>query len=556
MSEGLPAEDRPPGAAADAAGASTARASWAARHGGARRRIDLEPTGVIEAPPPPADGPKPARSLFGQIMIWVLMPLLLLWPLGVALTYPIAQAIGSGPFDRSLEVATEALAEQVRRVGTNPVALAELGRRLVRSDAESPQIFQVRQADGDNLAGDPSLPMPRVNDDPSEAEPGRIYLQDLRFFDDDWRVAYTWVELPRGLSAPGTRSNAADTPEAAANDAANPAYVLVQVAESSVKRRALAREILQGVSIPQLVMLPIAVLLIWLGLARGIQPLDVISDKLRDRGAANLTPIDLREAPTELAPLVAAFNNVLVRLDENIANQRRFVADAAHQLKTPLAGLRMQAELAMRESSREELERSLKQIARGSQQASRLATQLLSLARAENQAATHEPLEPVDLVALASEVTADWVPEALQRGHDLGFETSDEDVRVLAAPTMLRELLKNLIDNALRYTPVAPGRPGHITVRVWHQPVPMLEVEDSGPGIPESERERVLEPFYRILGGNTDGSGLGLAIVREIVRQHGADLRLMDPAHGGSGLVVRIIFTVGASNEPIPVVEA
>jgi two-component system sensor histidine kinase TctE len=540
MSEGHPAAE---GAASNSPDPAQHAARRRARTAAAAHPA-LAPSGVIDAPPPNL-GPKPARSLFGQIMAWVLMPLLLLWPLGVALTYPIAQAIGSGPFDRSLEVATEALADQVRRVGTNPVALADLGRRLVRSDVESPQIFQVRTADGENLAGDPSLPMPRVNADPTEAEPGRVYLQDLRFFDDDWRVAYTWVELPP--------KQGAVTPETSAI----PAFVLVQVAESSAKRRALAREILQGVSIPQLVMLPIAVLLIWLGLARGIQPLDVISDKLRNRGAENFTPIDLREAPTELAPLVAAFNNVLVRLDENIANQRRFVADAAHQLKTPLAGLRMQAELALRESSREELERSLKQIARGSQQASRLATQLLSLARAENQSATQEPLEPVDLVALASEVTAEWVPEALQRGHDLGFETSSTDVRVRAAPTMLRELLKNLIDNALRYTPTGPGKPpGHITVRVWHLPVPMLEVEDSGPGIPEPERERVLEPFYRILGGNTDGSGLGLSIVREIARQHDAELQLLSPSTGASGLIVRIIFITGASTEPIPHVEA
>ncbi|MGL4573575.1 MAG: sensor histidine kinase [Burkholderiaceae bacterium] len=199
--------------------------------------------------------------------------------------------------------------------------------------------------------------------------------------------------------------------------------------------------------------------------------------------------------------------------------------------------MRMQAELALRESSRDEIERSLQQIARGSQQATRLANQLMSLARAENHALITRPLAAVDLVAITRQMTEDWVPAALAAGHDLGFEAFAETLPCKGNATLLGEMLKNLLDNAIRYTPSS----GRITVRVFGGEPISLEVEDTGPGVAPAQRERVFEPFYRAPEAGSEGTGLGLAIVREIARQHGASVTLhaADP----HGLIVRVVFT-------------
>jgi two-component system sensor histidine kinase TctE len=208
--------------------------------------------------------------------------------------------------------------------------------------------------------------------------------------------------------------------------------------------------------------------------------------------------------------------------------QKRFIADAAHQMKTPLAGMRTQSELALRENDPDEVRRSLEQLARSSQTATRLVNQLLALARAENRAPDSKPFTPLELCELARAVVQDWVQASFAHEIDLGFEQQPgHTIMVNGNPVMLRELLGNLIDNALRYTPLG----GSVTVRVGIDAVEkraVLEVEDTGPGIPQSERRHVFERFYRILGSNVDGSGLGLSIVREIAQQHDAEVQILD----------------------------
>jgi two-component system sensor histidine kinase TctE len=197
--------------------------------------------------------------------------------------------------------------------------------------------------------------------------------------------------------------------------------------------------------------------------------------------------------------------------------QQRFLADAAHQMKTPLAGLRTQAELALRETDPQQLKRSLRQIATSTERATHLINQLLALARAEHQATDPARFEVVELNALARSVVQESVPDAISRRVDLGFEPAEQPVRIVGVPLLLRELMLNLVDNGLRYTPEG----GSVTLRVRHAgDAAFIDVEDTGPGIPEAERSRVFDRFYRILGTNVDGSGLGLAIVREIVERH------------------------------------
>jgi two-component system sensor histidine kinase TctE len=354
------------------------------------------------------------------------------------------------------------------------------------------------------------------------------------------RVAYLWV--------PGAGKQG-DAPS------------LVQVAETLGKRSRLATEIIKGVIIPQFVILPVAVLLVWLALARGIKPLNELQQRIRRRRSEDLSPIDEQEAPEEVAPLVQAINDLLMRLDRSIGAQRHFLADAAHQLKTPLAGLRTQAELAQREIDAGQpdprsLKRSLQQIARSSQRAAHMVNQLLAMARAEDGESALRKQE-VRLARLAREVVRDFVPRAMDKHIDLGYEGPDGDdaaTHLTGQPLLIRELIRNLVDNALQYTPEG----GVVTVRVTPDPfgqVVVLQVEDSGPGIAESERDLVFRAFYRSLDADADGSGLGLAIVKEIATQHGAAVTLTDartrPPGGNAGpgalFTLRFPLTAGAA---------
>jgi two-component system sensor histidine kinase TctE len=293
----------------------------------------------------------------------------------------------------------------------------------------------------------------------------------------------------------------------------------------------MASNIVKGVLLPQFVLLPLAALLAWLALAQGLKPLKQLSARIRERDADDLSPIAERDTPEEILPLVRATNDLLARRDQAAQLQQQFLANAAHQLKTPLAGLRTQAELAGRAlrsgtASPQELAQSFAQIAAGSQRAAHMVNQLLALARAE--AGTPVAMEPIDLAELARDVTQDFVPQALERQIDFGFDGPETSrLRVSGQRWQLVELLRNLVDNALRYTP----RGGEVTVRVREDPygeVVVVQVEDSGPGIVPEARERIFQPFYRQLGTGVDGSGLGLTIAGQIAERHGSRIEVDD----------------------------
>ncbi|RYF41880.1 MAG: sensor histidine kinase [Comamonadaceae bacterium] len=454
------------------------------------------------------------RSLFGEILDWMLTPLLLLWPISLALTWLVAQSIAGKPFDRALEYNVQALSQlvtvQSQRVVFN---LPQPAREMLRADDSDHVYYQVLGARAEVLSGERDFPLPPEDERPAI---GEVRLRDDEMRGLDVRVAYTWVKL----ELPG----------------AQPA--LVQVAETREKRSVLATEIIKGVMLPQFVILPLAVLLVWLALVRGIKPLSQLEERIRARKPDDLSPLDDRAVPLEVAPLVSSVNDLLRRLKDSIATQKRFLADAAHQLKTPLAGLRMQADLAQREGSNaDELKQSLKQIGRSSMRATHTVNQLLALARAESSGESLAR-QPCDLAQLTMEAMQDSVPRTMDRHIDLGYDGAApgaDGVVLDGNPTLLKEMVRNLLDNAVSYTPSSAEHPGVITARVLADPfghVLVLQVEDSGPGIPEAERELVFQPFYRALGTNVDGSGLGLPIVLEIARQHNAEIRIED-AHPG-----------------------
>ena len=481
------------------------------------------------------------RSLFGDILDWMLVPLLLLWPLSVLVIWLVAQGIANRPFDRELGELARTLSRRVTVVAVAAprqgsevrVGLSDASAAILRSDPSDTVFFQVLGARGEWVAGDRNLPVPDESAGPSG---------ELRFRDDEVdgqpvRVAYLWLPGAGGsgqLAAP-----------------------LVQVAETLDKRAQLTTEIARGVMLSQFAILPLAVMLVWFALLRGFRPLNELQLRIRQRASDDLSPLDERLAPEEVSPLVGAINDLLARLDRSIAAQKHFLADAAHQLKTPLAGLRTQAELAQREvdagGDAKSIKRSLQQIARSSQRAAHMVNQLLSMARAEDSEQARRATG-FNLAALATETVHDFVPRAMEAGIDLGYEGPDRadagTLRLTGQPVLVRELIRNLVDNALQYTP----RGGAVTVRVLADPsgqVVVLQVEDNGPGIPEAERELVFQPFYRVLGTEVDGSGLGLAIVREIAERHAASVGI-EPTYlrrylPGARITVRFVRVPSAT---------
>jgi len=485
-----------------------------------RHLMPPSPSTVQRAARPPSNPlrrPDEQRSLFGEILDWMLAPLLVLWPMSVTLTFVVAQEIANPPYDRKLAEATSLLADHVVFAkGKVQLLLGIDVSEVLRPDSTVTTSYMVLGLRGELAEGDPDIPLPPEND--ASVGPPRLRFDEMR--GNEVRVAYTWARLP------------------------GQPPVLVQVAETLEARTQLANEIIKGVIVPQFVVLPLAVLLVWLALTRGLAPLTTLQARIRRRRPEDRSPIDARGAPEEIAPLVESFNDLLARLSASIEAQKRFMADAAHQMKTPLAGLRMQSELALRQTDPAELRRSLRQIAAATERATRLINQLLALARAEHRGAEAPVHELVDLAQLTRDVVRDWVPQAIERQIDLGVDVPDKTTEVFGAPLMLRELLGNLIDNALRYTPPA----GLVTARILRVDAEVvLEVEDTGRGIAESERSRVFDRFYRVLGTDVEGSGLGLAIVREIAEQHDAKLSIETPPRAVDpqlpGALVRVRFT-------------
>ena len=288
--------------------------------------------------------------------------------------------------------------------------------------------------------------------------------------------------------------------------------------------------------VPQGILVILAALAVWLGVGLGLRALTSVRTEIENRSHVDLSPIRETNTPYEVRPLVRAMNDLLSRLSAALAAQQRFIADAAHQLRTPVAALKTQAELAVRQVRDGEAQATLQQLHTAADHAARLVNQLLTLARAEPGSHRSVMREHVNLAALARETTGEWVPRSLNRRIDLGFDDTSTDATISADPFLVRELLNNLIDNAINYTPAG----GHITVRVTtDDDKPSLEVEDNGSGIPEDERVRVFERFYRSAGGSPEGCGLGLAIVREIAQGHGATASILSGAnHRGTRVVI------------------
>lgn len=310
---------------------------------------------------------------------------------------------------------------------------------------------------------------------------------------------------------------------------------LIHVAELTEVRDELAAGIIGNLLKPLLISLPLLALLLWIAVARGLRPLVKLTGEVEQREPDNLAPLDAGSAPREVAPLIDHLNRLFVRIDASMQKERRFTADAAHELRTPVAGIKAQAQVARAASNDAERTHALDNAILGCDRAAHLIEQLLTLARIDTLG--DEATRSCQLGAIAAEVIAAIAPTALNLGVRLELTRSDEAV-VRGDPLLLRILLRNLIDNAVRHT--APGTSVMVSVAI-QQGQTSLSVSDDGPGISEADLSRITERFYRPVGTSASGSGLGLSIVKRIAEIHSATLQIA-PQKAGNGLCVTVIF--------------
>jgi two-component system sensor histidine kinase TctE len=444
-----------------------------------------------------------ASSIRRRLLQFLISSLVVVIAGAAAVTYVVALQAANNAYDRSLLDSTLDIAQNVHLdAAGSHIDLPQKAIDAIVYDQVDRVIFQVRAPSGAVIGGALDLP-----------PPDGIGVGQNAFFDDVYHGEPIRVAAHKAAGG-----------------------VVVQVGETLHKRNLVVAEIVFAELVPTLLIALAAIALAWLGVARGLRPLEHLRSELVRRDAGDLRPLPAMAAPVEIAPVVSAFNRLLVQVRDATTMQQRFLANAAHQLRTPLAGLQMHLELLLRRELPSDLRSEVERMHGATVRASRLARQLLALAKAESAPDDRSTSELVDLRTVAGNAADQWAPRAHAVGIDLGFGLERAEIR--GDPLLLPELVDNLVDNALRYTPAG----GAVTVRTGCvDGTPYLSVEDTGAGIPASERANVMERFYRIPGTPGEGSGLGLAIVREVASRHRGVVEI-DAAPGSSGTRVRVMF--------------
>ncbi len=459
---------------------------------------------------------KRRATLRRQVLAWVSIPLGILWIISAYIDYDIAKRYVNVAYDRALLESALDIGRQVRVLrGRIYVDLPEVAIQMLRTRETGQLYYMVTGPDREYITGEPDIKPAQ----PSKT--GQALYYDDTYRDQPVRVAA--IQLP--VETEDIRGQ-----------------VTVYVMETQRARADLVRELSLGFALPQALLAMLAFVVIWFSVMRALAPLSVLQQEIEQRSHRDLSALPTERVPQEVRPLIESMNALLHRLSAALSSQQRFIADAAHQLRTPIAGLRTQTELALRLTKPDEVRNSLTQLQTAAAHTTHLVNQLLSLARAEPSAEHAQATERLDMAALIRTTTTEWVPRALERGIDLGFDGPEAPAHLNGDAFLLREMLGNLIDNAIRYTPSG----GHVTVRLTPEHGALrIEVDDDGPGIPEAERDAVLERFHRVLGTGVEGCGLGLAIVREIVLRHGGTIKLL-AATGDHGTLAQITLPAAA----------
>ena len=449
-------------------------------------------------------------SISRQLILWLAIPLMLVALCGALVHYFNNVAPGVIGSDRRLKEAAVALMAHVS-IKQGQVALDPDPNRkppLPRPDSIR---YALRDAQGRLLAGDPQMPVVAMSSETSQ------------------QLALTQIDR-RSLRTLTTRF---DTPAG---------VITITVADTSGTSEPEARLGFMSTLLWDFVQLDLTLVLVWVGIQLGLRPIRRLRDEIARRSPLDLRPIVETSAPREIAPLVITLNRLFGMLRTSVQSQQQFIANTAHQLRTPITGMQAQLGLLMAEPAAQPVKARLLTLQEGVKQLAHSANQLLTLARADSSANLSAKNQAVDLQAIVGEVVAKFFDRALQSNIDLGVDA--HSVSVFADPSLLDDLLSNLVDNALKYTPAG----GSVTVSAGRSNGrPYLAVEDTGTGIPEPERPRVRQRFYRMPNSPGHGSGLGLAIVDEIARLYDATLTL---GSGANGAGTRILIQFPDSGTP------
>lgn len=445
-----------------------------------------------------------------RLLTLLLPPLVVLLAAGVLLDYLNGMAPLQHAYDQSLANAALTIASEVHdgdngHLQTNQVAQIMSALQANQQETGRQRFFQVREDNNHELIGDagltPALP----------AQPGFVYQDGVHGGQRVRIVTY------RGDSLAGP--------------------VTVSVAETLHWQAAASHRIVGSLVLTDVIQLLATVALIWFGVNLGLRPLLRMRDEIAARSPQELAPLDVTAVPGEVQLVVVAINRLFATVREAAQSQQRFLADAAHQIRTPLAGLKNRLDILLDQPAAEVSREDLLTLAQSVDRLAHTAHQLLALARAEPTAHTSLAFERIDLGALAE----DAIERAFDRAtaHHLDLESQVEPAVIAGVPWLLRELLDNLVDNAIAYTPSG----GKVVVRCGlRNRVVQLQVEDDGPGIPLAERQRVRERFYRLAGSSGTGAGLGLAIVDEVARLHQAQFTI-DTGSAGRGTCMTVAFS-------------
>ncbi|MBX2830844.1 MAG: sensor histidine kinase N-terminal domain-containing protein [Rhodospirillales bacterium] len=460
-------------------------------------------------------------SLRRRLVIWLLIPLLVISSLMLLEVRSNAVHSTNQAFDRALLSSALAIADRVVLIGGKiEVDVPYVALEMLTSSAEDRVFYQVSTVQGEFITGYEDLPPVPDRLLPLREEP---VFYDAVYNGETVRIG----ALSRYVASvrKATRFQ-------------------VLVAETMGTRTSLSEDILASAAARQIVLIVIAAIIVWFGIGQGLKPLTRLEEALNRRSPTDLRPI-LHDVPIEVRHLVGAINQLFQRLENSLKTMQRFTADAAHQLRTPLAALRTQAELGQRETDPKKIQRIMETIASSTRQTSHLANQLLASARAAPEGLAGRPFDQIDLCAITRAVTGSKVPVAIERGIDLGYEGITEPTFIMGDATLIEELLKNLVHNALAYCPDGSS----VTVRLDKEKtgnLVKLTVEDNGPGIPIEHHKDVFKRFYRIADtGQEEGCGLGLSIVKEIAARHDTKVNLSRPKEH-NGCVFSVSFRMAS----------
>lgn len=452
------------------------------------------------------------NSIRRTLLLWLLVPLISLCSLSGWIALRSAEEYANKAYDVLLLRSASSIAARLIRneEGILIADLPEAAKAILKYGEEDAFYYQISDARGRRLGGDAVLPRAKN----TEIKTPRF--RNARINGEPVRICRVAVQIP-----PSTDD------------------VFVQVAETLHKRNRLLEQIFLSILIPQLMLIGLASLSVWLGVTYGLMPLDKLANLLKSRRKVDLSPVYIGKAPAELMPVLDALNDLLMRASNQLLVQRQFIGNAAHQLRTPFTALRTYIDHARRvydEKDDQALDATLEQLEKAAKRVSHLINRLLSLARSEER--TGKEPEVIDITKIAKDAAANVVHEALERRIELEVDVMDNPVTMLGDKGELLELMTNILENAILYTP----EEGTVALRM-HETEDghhlIVRIEDSGPGIPAHEREKIFERFYRGTASNGSGCGLGLAIVSEIAERNQIGVQVLDRQGGGSVFELR-----------------